>query len=270
MTSPAAELPEVTILIPHFQTLDAVRLCLRSIRRFTHLPCRVRVLDNGSRDSSIDYLRSVKWIECVNTGIANDVLTAHPTSLNKAVASVETPYFLIMHSDTYVHRDGWLSFLLDQSRAGSYAAVGSRHQTIRVSRSRRVAHFIARHPGVINRYFGREWKPGVPWIRSCLALYRTDLFVQAGCRFHSAGGEDATHRASERLVKCGHRILALPACVFGYYVFHKGDTTKVVNAPLARDDATIASRRERHVRHLVRFRGRPGTQSLLADATLDE
>ncbi|MFN8644897.1 MAG: glycosyltransferase, partial [Candidatus Binatia bacterium] len=68
--------PSVTLLIPHFQTLDAIRLCLRAIRRYTEPPPRVLVLDNGSADGSIDYLRRLAWIECIDTRVANDVMTA--------------------------------------------------------------------------------------------------------------------------------------------------------------------------------------------------
>ena len=54
---------DVTLLIPHFQTLDAIRLCLRSIRRYTEPAPRVLVLDNGSRNASREYLGSLAWIE---------------------------------------------------------------------------------------------------------------------------------------------------------------------------------------------------------------
>ena len=59
----------VTILIPHFQTLELIRLCLRSIRMMTGGEYRVVVLDNGSQDASLDYLRSVPWIELVETQV---------------------------------------------------------------------------------------------------------------------------------------------------------------------------------------------------------
>ena len=121
---------QVTVLIPHFQTLEAIRLCLRSIRYYTPQCLKVRVLDNGSKDDSIDYLRSVKWIELVPTGIPNDTWTAHFQALNRAVADVQTPFFLIMHPDTFVCNHRWLDFLMDRLNARGYAAVGSRSQCV--------------------------------------------------------------------------------------------------------------------------------------------
>ena len=83
----------VTILIPHFQTLEPVRLCLRSIRKYTTHPHRVRVLDNGSADASLPYLESVRWIELVQTGLNNDTWRSHYEALNRAVEKWIRPTF---------------------------------------------------------------------------------------------------------------------------------------------------------------------------------
>lgn len=258
----------VTLLIPHYQTPDAIRLCLRSIRRFTAPPYRVMVLDNGSSDASLDYLRGVAWIELVATGIANDLIGAQAAALNLGAARVKTPYFLVMHSDTYVHRPGWLAFFVERARATGCAAVGSRHQTIRVANSGLLAGLLARH-GWLARLARRQTAAGVPWLRSCLTLYDTDRFRAAGCRFASDGHEDATHAANAALVAHGERLLALPDSVVGYYVFHKGDTTRIANHLYAAGDAEFTARIARHRRHVGGFHARPQTQSLLRDASLD-
>ncbi len=123
---------DVTLVIPHYQTLEAIRLCLRSIRRYTQPAPRVLVVDNGSTDASIGYLRRLAWIDCVQSGVRNDLVGAQAAAPNAGAARVESPYFAVMHSDTYVHRAGWLAMLLAALQRGGYAAVGSRHQTIRV------------------------------------------------------------------------------------------------------------------------------------------
>jgi hypothetical protein len=258
----------VTLLIPHYQTLDAIRLCLRSIRRFTAPPYVVRVLDNGSTDASIEYLRGLRWIDCVDTGIGNDVVGAQAAALNAGAATVETPHFLVMHSDTYAHRDGWLDVLLAPARGG-YAAVGSRHQTIRAYDSALLAALTARSAPLIARIARREVADGVAWLRSCLALYRTEAFRAAGCHFASDGKVDATHAANAALVAHGHRVLALPDRVVGYYVFHKGDTTRIANRLYADDDPEFRARIARHRRHVGGFQARPQTQAILRDASLD-
>ena len=261
--------PEVTILIPHYQTLDAIRLCLRSIRRYTAPPYRVLVLDNGSTDASIAYLRELAWIECASTGVDNDLISAQAAALNVGAARVHTPHFIVIHSDTYVHRAGWLTFLLARLRAGDYAAVGTRHQTIRAYDSALLAGVAARASRLVARVAPRATAAGVPWLRSCLTLYRTDCFRAAGCRFASDGKEDATHAATAALVAHGQRVLALPDRAIGYYVFHKGDTTRIANRFYAADDREFGERIKRHHRHLRRFHARASTQAILRDASLD-
>jgi glycosyltransferase involved in cell wall biosynthesis len=267
--TPDPRAADVTILIPHYQTLDAIRLCLRSIRRYTAPPYRVLVLDNGSTDASIDYLRSLGWIACLSTGVPNDLVSAQSAALNVGAARVETPLFLVMHSDTYVHRPGWLAFFRDRLQAGGYAALGTRHQTIRVYDSAVAARWAARAVALLGRIGRRETAAGVPWLRSCLTLYRTDSFRAAGCRFASDGREDATHAANAALAARGHRLLALPDRTVGYYVFHKGDTTRIANRLYATGDAEFRDRIARHRRHVGPFHARPSTQAILGDASLD-
>ena len=55
----------VTIVIPHYQTHDIISLCLRSIRKFTPQPYKVIVVDNDSKDESLEYLKSVKWLHLI-------------------------------------------------------------------------------------------------------------------------------------------------------------------------------------------------------------
>jgi glycosyltransferase involved in cell wall biosynthesis len=260
---------DVTILIPHYQTLDAIRLCLRSIRHYTEPPYRVLVLDNGSTDTSMDYLRGLDWITCVATGVTNDLISAQAAALNVGAARVETRYFVVMHSDTYVHRAGWLPFFVGRLQARGYAAVGSRHQTIRVYDSARIARWTAGSAALIARLAGRETAGGVPWLRSCLSLYRTDAFRAAACQFASDGKEDATHAANAALAAHGYRLLALPDRAVGYFVFHKGDTTRIANRLYQSDDDEFRDRIARHRRHVGGFHARAATQAILRDASLD-
>lgn len=223
---------DVTLVIPHYQTLEAIRLCLRSIRRYTQPLPRVLVVDNGSTDASIAYLCSLTWIECIDSGVRNDLIGAQAAALNRAAARVATPYFAVLHSDTYVHRAGWLAMLVAALERGGYAAVGSRHQTIRVYRGAALAALALRGAPLLARVAGRAAAGGVPWLRSCLTLYRTAAFRGAGAQFASDGSSDATHAANRALVAHGARLLALPDRVVGYYVFHKGDTTRIANPVL--------------------------------------
>jgi hypothetical protein len=261
---------DVTVLVPHFQTLDAIRLCLRSMRRYSPAAPRVLVLDNGSADDSLAYLRAVKWVTCVATGVPNSDPNAHAAALNIGAARVETPYFLVMHSDTYVHRPGWLQMLTDACRRGGYAAVGSRHQTIRAYGQAWLARLATRAAPLLQRLAGRSTSDGTPWLRSCLTLYRTDAYRAAGASFARIGKEDVTHPANARLVASGATLLGLPDRAVGYYVFHKGDTTRIANRLYDRTDDAFRAKLQRHQEHVGGFYARPSTRAVLSDASLDE
>ena len=261
---------DVTVLVPHFQTLEAIRLCLRSIRRYSATAPRVLVLDNGSADASLDYLRGLRWITCVDTGVPNADPNAHAAALNVGAARVDTPYFLVMHSDTYVHRPGWLQMLLDACRRGDYGAVGSRHQTIRAYGLAWLAALAARSAPLLQRWAGRSTSGGTPWLRSCLTLYRTDAYRAAGASFARIGKEDVTHPANAQLVASGARVLGLPDRAVGYYVFHKGDTTRIANRLYDRTDSAFRAKLQRHQEYVGGFYARPSTRAVLPDASLDE
>ena len=95
--------PLVTILIPNYKTPDLTKLCLRLIRRFTDLRlAKVLVIDNDSKDASLDYLRTLKWIELLERpAVAGESgAMAHSRALDLALARVKTPYVLSIHTDT--------------------------------------------------------------------------------------------------------------------------------------------------------------------------
>ena len=56
---------KAAICIVNYKTLDFTRLCLRSIRKFTEYPYEIIVVDNNSRDESLEYLKSLKWIRLI-------------------------------------------------------------------------------------------------------------------------------------------------------------------------------------------------------------
>jgi hypothetical protein len=249
-------IPEVTILIPHYQTFDAIRLCLRAIRFFTSPLPSVMVLDNGSKDQSFEYLRSVNWIRLRQTGLSNDPWQSHCESLNQAVAGITTPYFLIMHSDTYVGNKDWLAFLMVQIKRNNFAAFGCRNQCV-----------IAKPFYSIYRLFTpvrrREWRPGIPRLRSFCALYKTEAFKKCGCRFYITpeNREDINYFAHQALVSRGYAIYSLPAVYFWPYLVHLGDTTQ----PEDRTSCVDSSK----IKRVNRFFEQKVVLSILADRALD-
>lgn len=119
----------VSIVMPHWQVREFVTLCLRSIRRFTRdIPYEVIVVDNGSKDDSLDYLRSLGWIRLIERGDATpaDWVLAMASALDIGIREARGKYLLIMHTDVFFKRQGWLRRMIDAIESDPrHAAAGS-------------------------------------------------------------------------------------------------------------------------------------------------
>ena len=99
-----------TICIINYKTELLTKLCLRSIRKFTQSPYQVIVVDNNSGDSSLDYLRQVKWIKLIERPgnlIPNTPAMAHASAMDIGLENCETDFLISMHSDTFVYQEKW-------------------------------------------------------------------------------------------------------------------------------------------------------------------
>lgn len=121
--------PIVTIIIPNYKTPEITKLCLRLINKHTDISrVKVIVVDNNSNDSSTEYLRSLRWIDLIERPPEPDDTPSlsHSRALDLALELVQTPYVLSIHTDTLIHHDGWLDFLLEEiKKDDNIAGVGS-------------------------------------------------------------------------------------------------------------------------------------------------
>ena len=167
---------EVTILIPNYKTPEMTRLCLRLLRRHTDLErVQVVVIDNGSGDASLDYLRGVNWIRLIERPEAAKEKgpEMHARALDLALKEVTTPYVLVMHTDTLICNDGWLDFLLGKiSGDETVAGVGSWKLEEPPSACKQFGKKIE---SLLRRLLGKKTKVEERYLRSHCALYRTEL-----------------------------------------------------------------------------------------------
>lgn len=120
---------KVTICVVNYKTEELTRLCLRSIRKYTHYPYEVIVIDNGSRDASLDYLKTLDWITLIARSPEEMLKTgswAHGSALNMGLEACKTEFFLALHSDTLVHKDGWLKDFVDKCGSDIACAGGGK------------------------------------------------------------------------------------------------------------------------------------------------
>lgn len=218
--------PEVSIVIPNYKTPELTRLCLRSLRRHTDLErVRVIVVDNDSHDASLDYLRKVEWIELLErTTDGESGPEMHARALDLALEKVDTPFLLVIHTDTIVVNDLWLDFLLNRINSDpNIAGVGSWKLEI-VPFWKRIGKFFEEG---IRRLAGRHRVVEERYLRSHCALYRTELVRSRTSGFFD--GDTAGHSLHRSLVEAGYRMVFIESPELMRFIRHLNHATMILN-----------------------------------------
>lgn len=180
---------QVSILLPHYKTLELTKFCLRSLRKYTD-PARIQVIviDNGSKDASTEYLRSLSWITLIEREPVpgEGVATAHARALDLGLRQATAPYVLSMHTDTIITSPRWLDYLVENIESDSrVAGVGSWKLEFKPWH-RRLAKKLNPLWDALRQTF-RKREPRKTdnrmYLRSHCALYRTELLHRFGLSF---------------------------------------------------------------------------------------
>ncbi len=235
--------PLVTILLPHYKTLELAKLCLRSLKMHTDLSkIKVLAIDNNSGDESLDYLRSVKWISLIERSdiAGEEPAEMHSKALDIGMQSVVTPYVLSIHTDTIVTNNSWLDFLLGKIQLSEkIAGVGS-WKLESVSPLKRFGKVIEeflqqaiwfpltkkKRSGIIgtgDNYY---------YLRSHCALYRTEL-IRKYTRGFSDEAQTAGKVIHRKLVENGFQMLFIEPHELSRYMKHLNHATMILNPAIA-------------------------------------
>lgn len=266
----------VSICLPHWQVRELVALCLRSIRKYTRdLPYEVLVVDNGSRDDSLEYLRSLRWIRLIERGNETppSPTLAHATALDIGVREARGAFFLSMHIDVIVKREGWLRRLVDAIESGERCAAAGTgkletpfglyawwRQTMDTKRLKLwLRRTLLRDAGAI-----QPARPVCP--RDFCALYRLDVLRKHRLSFvpeRFSPGEFMYLNLAER----GYTAAMVPVPEMARYLDHVVHGTAGLRPGERRLRHSLEQRRtERRLRKLF---AQPHVQALAADPSLD-
>src|SRR5260221_5128486 len=104
MSNPQLRPARISLCIPHWQVRDMMSICLRSIRKHSRkYDLEVIVVDNGSRDGSLEYLRSLSWIRLIerpDESVANWPANVY-TAWDLGARAARGEFFVTMHSDVF-------------------------------------------------------------------------------------------------------------------------------------------------------------------------
>jgi cellulose synthase/poly-beta-1,6-N-acetylglucosamine synthase-like glycosyltransferase len=256
--------PLVSIILPHYQTPDLARLCLRTIRHFTNdLNYEVIVVDNNSQDGeSLEYLRQVEWIRLVerteNVGIKGK---GHKEAVDIGIEMSRGKYVLAFHTDSIPVSPDWLSWHVLQLESNPQsAAVGTYKLEIKSEWQLALKQ--------LERF--RFWKQlssdsQQEYIRSHCALYQKDALQQTGLKYDDPEGDVAGRSIHFGLIKAGYISKLLSVDETLRKVVHLNHGTMVMRPELGARQATI---RKGHQR-IAKFLAQPWIQAIYQNVALD-
>ena len=110
-TQPLNQPNLVSIIILTFNQLEHTKQCLQSIEQYTPQPHELIIVDNGSTDGTLDYLR--KYANDRNNVfvIANKQNLGFAAGNNQGLAIANGQYLLFLNNDTVV-TESWLAHML--------------------------------------------------------------------------------------------------------------------------------------------------------------
>jgi GT2 family glycosyltransferase len=272
--------PLVSICIPHWQVKELVTLCLRAIRKYTQtIPYEVLVVDNGSRDDSLTYLRNLPWIRLIERGrdVPVNWVTAFQTALDVGLEHSRGEYFIIMHTDTIIKHPEWLQRLLAPLQADpKCAAAGAwklelRHPLEEFARkitdTKKLKLWLRRTflGDTKARQLTRELCP-----RDYCTLYRAEpirrlhLAFECDSRFPGyTAGEQMYYQLKEN----GYRAEVIPSADMMQYLVHLGHATAGLRPQERRLQHSHAQKKSEQ--RLRRLFGSDLATSLAGDVSLD-
>jgi glycosyltransferase involved in cell wall biosynthesis len=229
--------PKITICIPHWQVKPYITICLRSIRKHSKkYNLEVIVVDNGSHDESLDYLRSLSWIslierpEEVHTNWPKNVFTAWDVGIRKT----KCDYFVTMHSDVFVKKDDWLDpFLNGFDHDSSVAGVGAWKLVIEdplyTFQKRAFGYATRKIKILLGRKRRAEWKQG-HYPRDYCAMYRTDVILKNNLTFTSIHGKGGGYSTARQIWDAGYKTNMIPVYELASKIVHIAHGTAAIAA----------------------------------------
>lgn len=203
--------PEVTILVIAYNRLEKTKRCIASILEYTKgIDYELLLMDNGSKDDTLDYFRSVQYPKKKIIHITKNLGSQY--ALNLAMRSFSGRYFVQVTNDVIVTKC-WLSNLLrcmeSDSRIGMVSPGSSNIsnlQEIPLTFSNYVD--MQEKAAIHNQSNPRKWEERLR-LMTVIMLIRREVIEVTGVIdrgfYHDFGDDDFSvrvRRAGYRLMLC--------------------------------------------------------------------
>lgn len=267
--------PRVTICLPHWEVERYARICLRSIRKCSRkYDLEVIVVDNGSRDASLDYLRGLDWIRLIerpDESRENWPLNFF-TGLDRGLEAATGEFFLTMHTDVFVRSENWLDpFLREFANNPRVAMAGA----WKLELAHPLYLWQKRVFGYLNyrtkRLLGGRkrhitWKQD-EYPRDYCAMYRRSAVQAHGLTFTPVNGSTGGGRSiAMQLQNAGFTAGMFPVHEMGRHILHVAHGTSAVRPDHPLRHARAQRKAEQRVAKVFE---QPWVAALERDASLD-
>jgi glycosyltransferase involved in cell wall biosynthesis len=265
--------PRVTICIPHWQVRGLMSLCLRSIRKHSsNYDVEVIIVDNGSKDESLDYLRSLKWIRLIerpeetHTNWPANVFTAWDRGIREATGE----YFISMHSDVFIKSDDWLEPYFQAIDVGEQIAGAGAWKLELVNPIYAAQKLVISNAvSAVKNLFGRNkrisWRRG-HYPRDYCAMYRRNAIIKHNLSFLPNDGRGGGYTIARRLWEAGYQTRMIPVQMLYKRMVHIAHGTAAIVAEKPLHDSRAQNKVERRVQELF---AQDWIRALQVDTSLD-
>ena len=224
---PTQPQPNFSLVLVNYKTADITRMCLELLHQHVQkqrIP--VWVVDNDSADESLDYLRSLDWINLIERPSPGKEAghIAHGKALDLALEQVETDYLFLLHTDTFVYdKEVFEMMLRECTKSADIAAVGCVEQINRgIVRDtwRLTSRFCKHYVRQAKVSLGMKSKPPRPYkethLKSFCTLWNVRLMKSQGLHF-CMDDRVPGYTLQDRMVSLGYGIKLLsPRKIFRY------------------------------------------------------
>lgn len=233
-----------SIALVNYKSFEVTKICLDLIKKAVNVSeTPVWVVDNNSNDESLDYLRSLEWINLIERKPSEKEVgfMAHGRALDLALEKTTTDFILLMHTDTFIYDSSILDILLEKCVADDkIVAVGCMEPVCRS-----IPHTIVRTAMRSVKYYFRKLKVTLgistrrpkphyeTHMKSFCALWNVNTIKRHGMTF-SMGNEIPGYAMQDQLRKLDYKFVAIPPREMFSYLDHveKGTASEMAGVRL--------------------------------------
>lgn len=253
---------KISIIIPQFKTEWFIRLCLRSVRKYSKGPIQVIVVDNNSGDGSLDYLRALPWIELIENTDAKTGMRAHREALDLGVSMATGEWICLFHSDTIVLKAGWDLHLLEFLKKSGAVGLSSKVSYVNIfdsffnkfTRRLRDIRTIITHPERVKD----------AQLRSYCYLIRRDFFEKFDHKFTDEEAGEIGHEFYIKNIMGKHPFIILGRQELQPILWHTNNVTSVLTGQW------VGGKHDEKLKSRIASLNNDKINKILNDGSLDE